>query len=198
MYQVFSNWLLYSILPSSIHLLFPRWIKIYYVFYISYKFCCFPLDFNSFVSPRAWSSKIRIGYSLSSGEQRGIVFSHFTCNVSVNKTFAILRRLTHFAIHYYPCIWFCSTYTYLFLILHLHVLYLALSIILCLVHYRSLLQFIKIFEWLTFFATSLLPGGIHWFLYVYPHVLYPLPWKRWNICSPRKSLHVLSSSRASD
>lgn len=94
------------------------------------------------------------GYSLTSGKQKGIFFLHFTCNVSVNKTFAVFCWLTPFTIHYRPHIWFCSTYTYLFLILHLYMLYLAL-LILCLVHYRSLLQFIKVFEWQTFFITSL-------------------------------------------
>lgn len=124
------------------------------------------LGFQLICTSRAWSSNMHITLATASPVVNRVelgFFFNFTSNGSVNKIFAILGWLTCFAIHYYTHTWFCSTYTYLFLILHLHMLYLALFIILCLVHYRSLLHFIMIFERYAFFTTSLLLGGIYWF-----------------------------------
>lgn len=111
MYQVHSNWCVCSTLLSLLHLLYFRWIKIYYVFSVSYKSVAF-LWLLTHWYHRDLSFNMRyFGYSLTSGEEREIIFPHFNCNISVVKTCAILW-LTHFATHCYPHIWFCTTYTY--------------------------------------------------------------------------------------
>lgn len=117
MYQVLSNWCLCSTLLSSIHLIYFRWIKTYYVFSVSYKSVAFLWILTHWYHKICLSTYVLFWLQPHQCWRDGNCFPHFNCSISVSKSCAILL-LTHFTTHYYPHIWFCIIYIYLFLIWH--------------------------------------------------------------------------------
>lgn len=157
-------------------------------------FCRFPLDSNSFVHPELGLPTYTLLWciSLTGSEQSGISF--FSISLMFLLIFlpyfldllvllSITIPIPDSAVLIPNYFWF---YICICCIYHYHTL----------VHYRSLLQFITIFELYAFFTTSLLLGGIHWFVVHAPFALYSLPWETWYKFSPKEGLHMLSISRA--